>query len=68
MISSIVDSLNASSPVKKEIIGESSLKTRQLVILSGMDGLNNNSIEKAVGEKFSAGISHEATFANKSAS
>ena len=68
MISSIVDSLKAYSPIKKEMIYESSLNTDQLVMLSGIDGLNNNSIEKTLGEKFSEGMSHEATFSKRSAS
>jgi hypothetical protein len=37
-------------------------------MLSGIDGLNNNSIENALGERPSAGNSLEATLANKSAS
>jgi hypothetical protein len=38
------------------------------VILSGIDGLNNHSIEKALGEIPSASNSLEETLANKSAS
>ena len=68
MILSIVDSLKASSTVKKAMIYESSLKTRQLVMLAGIDGLNNNSIEKTLGENVSEGMSHEDTFSKRSAS
>jgi hypothetical protein len=37
-------------------------------MLSGTDGLNNNSIENVFGERPSVGKSLEATLANKSAS
>jgi hypothetical protein len=37
-------------------------------MLSRIDGMNNNSIENALGERPSAGYSLEATLANKSAS
>ena len=43
-------------------------KTLQLVMLFGMDGLNNNSMENAFGERPSAGKSFEVTLANKAAS
>ena len=68
MILSIAISLKASSPIKKAMIYESSLKTRQLVMLAGIDGLNNNSIEKTLGEKISTGMSREAAFTKRSAS
>ena len=45
----------------------SSLNTRQLVILSGMDSQNIISIENLLGLNFSDGISFDATLAKSSA-
>jgi hypothetical protein len=46
----------------------SSSNTLQLVILSEIDGVKNNSIENSLGERPSVGNSLEATLANKSSS
>jgi hypothetical protein len=46
----------------------SSSNTLQFVMLSKIDGLNNNSIENTLGEIPSVGNSLEATLANKSSS
>ena len=67
-ISSIADSLKVSSFVNKFNICISSSKTRQSVILLGIDGLKLNSIEKVLGEKSSDGTNLEATLANRLAS
>ena len=42
------------------------MNTLQFVMLYGINGLNNSSIENALGERPSAGNSLEATLANKS--
>ena len=52
VISSIADSLKVSSFVKKYNIYVLSSKTRQLMILSGIDGLKIKSIEKVICEKY----------------
>jgi hypothetical protein len=46
----------------------SSSNTHQLVMLSGINGLNNNSTENALGEKPSTCNNFEMTLANKSTS
>ena len=60
--------LKVSSFVRKFSTCTSLSNTRQLKILSGIEGLKINSTEKEFGVKFSDGISFDATFANKSAS
>ena len=47
------------------MIPESWLKTLQLVILLGTDGLKINSIENLSGLNYSDGINFDATLANK---
>lgn len=55
------------SDVWKLTISRSLLNTLQFFTLSGIDGLNINSIENLSGLKSFEGISLDATFASKSA-
>ena len=50
--------------VGKLIVSLSALKTHQLVILSGIEGLKINSTENILGLKYLGGIRFEETFSN----
>jgi hypothetical protein len=63
--SSIISFSYAPYEERKFIISTSSLKTLQLVMLLGTKRLKINSSENLSREKYSGGVSLEATFANK---